>query len=149
MCALQLQLRRSQLRFLMKSCAASLLHCAVCVLMCDVIWLMCLSFHGNDIMLSFSVVMLQFQFQLGWAVCATQRLRPQYGSISHPQKIPSKYWVLRVRGRNSKKHNYPAHVYWSVVADQIMSLRSSDYSSPKRKGYCLVQRRIHGIHGPP
>jgi len=29
---------------------------------------------------------IQFQFQLGWAVCAAQRLRPQLGSISHPQK---------------------------------------------------------------
>jgi len=26
-------------------------------------------------------------FQLGWAVYATQRLRPQHGPISHPQKI--------------------------------------------------------------
>ena len=45
----------------------------------------------------------QFQFQMGWAVHAAQRLRLQHGSISHPQKIPSKYWVLTVRGRNSNK----------------------------------------------
>ena len=38
----------------------------------------------------------QFQFQMGWAVYAAQRLRPQHGSISHPQKIPSKYWVLKI-----------------------------------------------------
>jgi len=28
-------------------------------------------------------------------------------NISHPQKIPSKYWVLKIRSRNSKKRNYP------------------------------------------
>jgi len=32
-----------------------------------------------------------------------------------------------------------------VVADRIMSLRSSDYSSPKKKGYCPIQHRIHEI----
>ena len=48
-------------------------------------------------------VVVHFRFQLGWAVYAAQRLRPQNGSISHPQKIPSKYWVLKARGRNSNK----------------------------------------------
>jgi len=64
----------------------------------------------------------------------------------HPQKITSKYWVLRVRGRNSKKRNHPHSRI--LVTDQIMSLQSSDYSSPKRKGYCQVQHRIHGIPRP-
>jgi len=75
-----------------------------------------------------------FSFRLGWAVCAAQRLRPQYGSISHPQKIPSKYWVLKVRGRSSKKHYHPRSRI--LVADRIISLQSSDCSSPKKKGYC-------------
>ena len=71
-----------------------------------------------------------------------QRLRPQHGSINHPQKISSKHWVLKIHGRISKKRNY-------LVADRIMSLWSSDYSSPKKKGYCQVQHRVYGIHGPP
>ena len=37
------------------------------------------------------VLPFHFHFQLGWAVYATQRLRPPHGPISHPQKIPSKY----------------------------------------------------------
>jgi len=74
-----------------------------------------------------------FHFQLGWAACAAQRLRPQHGSISHPQKIPSKYWVLKVHSRSSKKHNHPRSRI--LVADRITSLQSSDYSSPKKKGY--------------
>ena len=48
------------------------------------------------------------------AVYATQRLRPQHGSISHPQKIPSKYWVLKVAGI-AKSATTPAHVYWSLI----------------------------------
>ena len=72
------------------------------------------------------------RFQLGWAVYTAQRLRPQHGSIGHPQQIPSKYWVLKIRGRNSKKRKYPRSRI--LVADRIMSLRSSDYSSLKRRG---------------
>ena len=86
-------------------------------------------------------------FQLGWVVYAGQRLRPQHGPVSHLQKIPSKYWVLKICGRNSKIRNYPhSHVQ---VDDQIILLRPSDYSSPKENGYCHVQHVIHGIHGPP
>jgi len=32
---------------------------------------------------------------VGWAVYAAQNtLRLQYGPISHPQSLPSKYWLL-------------------------------------------------------
>jgi len=75
--------------------------------------------------------------------------RPQHGSISHPQKIPSKYWVLKVRGRNSKKHNYPRTRM--LVADQIMSLRSSDYSTRqplKRRGTARFNIRSMGSTDP-
>ena len=59
---------------------------------------------------------IPFPFPVGMDVLvyATQRHRPQHGSISRPQKIPSKYWVLKICGRSSKKCNYPAHIYWSL-----------------------------------
>jgi len=31
-------------------------------------------------------------------VYAAQTFGPQHGPISHPQKIPSKYWVLKIPG---------------------------------------------------
>ena len=65
------------------------------------------------------VVTHSIPFRLGWAVDAAQRLRQQHGSISHPQKIPSKYWVLKVRGRSSKKRNYPCSR--TLVADQAIT----------------------------
>jgi len=41
-----------------------------------------------------------------------KRFRLQCGPISHPQKVPSKYWALNSYGRNSKEHNYPhSHDY--------------------------------------
>ena len=59
-----------------------------------------------------------FQFPV-----AAQRLRPQHGSISHPQKIPSKYWVLKIRDRNNKKCNYPrSRIYWSPIVAPIKRL---------------------------
>jgi len=73
-----------------------------------------------------------------YALC----LRTQHGPISHPYKIPSKHWVLKICGRNSKEHNY--HRSREQVADQIISLHSSEYSSRKEKGYRQVQHRIHG-----
>ena len=86
------------------------------------------------------------RFETGWATCAAQRLRPQYEPISHPQKIPSKYWILKIRGKNSKERDYSRSRL--LVSARIMLLRSSDYSSPKEKGYCQIKRRIHGIRGP-
>jgi len=77
------------------------------------------------------------------AVYDAQRLRPQHVPICHPQKIPSKY-IVSLRGRNSKEHNYPRSR--EQVADRIISLRPSDYSSLKEYGYYQVQLRSHGIH---
>ena len=91
-------------------------------------------------------VAFSFSFQLGWAVCAAQRLRLQHGSISHPQKIPSNYWVLKVCGRSSKKHNHPRSRI--LVADRIMSLQSSDCSSPKRRGTARFNIGSMGSMGP-
>ena len=90
-----------------------------------------------------------FSFRLGWAVCAAQRLRPQHGSISHPQKIPSKYWVLKVRGRSSKKHNHPrsrAHIYWSLIG----SRRSNQtiIQPLKRRGTARFNIGSMGSTGP-
>jgi len=67
-----------------------------------------------------------FRFRLGWAVCAAQRLRPQHGSISHPQKIPR--FVAGV----AKRTNTPAHIYWSL----IRSYRSNQATAHplKRRG---------------
>jgi len=96
--------------------------------------------------LTASCLVSWYKFRLGWAVYAAQRLRPQHRSISHPQKIPSKYWVLIIRGRNSKKHNYPRSRM--LVADRIMSLRSSNYSSPKKRGYCQVYVGSMGFTDP-
>jgi len=76
-----------------------------------------------------SIVTFHFHFQLGWAVYAAQRLIPQHGSMSHPQKIPSKYWVVKIRGRNSKKHNYPTYVYCSLIG----SRRSNQAITPLLK----------------
>ena len=54
---------------------------------------------------------LCFNFNYDWGGRSTPPKdldrTPQHWSISHPQKISSKYWVLKVRGGNSKKRNYP------------------------------------------
>jgi len=69
-------------------------------------------------------------------------------SLSHPKKIPSNiYWVLKIHGRNSKERNFRRSR--GQIADRIIALRPSDYSSPKEKGYCQVQQGMHGIHRPP
>jgi len=86
---------------------------------------------------------------MGWAAYATQRLRLQHGPISHPQKIPSKYWVLKIHGRNriSKERNYPTHMNRSLVrshhSDQAMT-------HPLRKrGTARFSKGSMGFTDPP
>ena len=55
------------------------------------------------------------------------------GPSAIPRKFPSKYWVLKICGRSSKKRNYPCSRV--QVADRIILLRPTDYSSLKEKGY--------------
>ena len=58
-------------------------------------------------------------FQLWWAVCAAHKTRPKHGPISHPQKISSKYWVLKSRvAGTAKSTTTPDHVIRSLIGSQ-------------------------------
>jgi len=74
----------------------------------------CLAIYSTLLLLLLLVLLLLlllllFQIPIGgvgWSV-PPKDLGRNTGPISHPQKIPSKYWVLKIHGRNSKEHNYP------------------------------------------
>ena len=65
-----------------------------------------------------------------------RKLKPQHGPICHPQKVPSKYCVLKSHGRNKKEHSYPRSR--DYIIDRVTLLQPSNYSSPEEKGHLLL-----------